>query len=164
MEGILRAAPVQFAVCSFVKDKEALSVFTGVDDNGKAKREAIDLQPLVSAGVLDVVVPDWQVISPLIVVLANGGIRGMGEKISGAIAWNKNWAIATDDRHAQRKFAVLMPHTQIITTLDLLHYWALAENVSNDILRNCIEDIQVRGKYTIAPDNVHYAWVMSIIE
>jgi hypothetical protein len=163
MEEILRAVPVRFAVCSFVKESEALGVFDSMDANGNPLRTPIDLQPLINAGMLEVVIPDWSVLSSHIIVLAKGGIRGMGEKISGAIARDKNWAIATDDRDAQRKLATLMPYIQVITTLDIVRHWAVTENVTPALLRDVIQRIQIHGKYTPAPSHPLYGWVLSVL-
>lgn len=163
MEDILKAAPVRFAVSSFVKEREALGVFVGVDVDGNPKRAPIDLLPLIHAGVLDVIVPNWAVLSPHIVVFAKAGIRGMGEKISGAIAHDKNWAIATDDRDAQRKIARLMPNNQIVTTLELVWHWAMMENVSDDVLRDVLRKIRIRGKAELAKDHPLYNWAIKYI-
>jgi len=162
MGEILQAAPPRFAVCSYVKDTEALGIFTGQITNGKRQRSPIDLEPLVVGGLLEVVTHDWAIHSSHILVLAKAEISGMGEKISGAIALEKNWAIATDDRHAQRKFIGLMPQTQIVTTLDLVRHWADMENISRDVLREVLEKIRVRGNAEPAQDHPQYAWVMSI--
>jgi hypothetical protein len=163
MGDILRAAPVRFAVCSYVKDTEALAVNDGVDTDGNPKQTPVDLQPLVSAGLLEIVVPDWSILSPHIIMLAKGGIRGMGEKISGAIAHNKDWAIATDDRDAQRKLAALMPRTQIVTTLELVRNWADMENVTTDVLREVLSRIQVRGNYIFPPSHQLYGWAFGVL-
>jgi len=163
MGDILRAAPVRFAVCTYVKDKEALAVYDGVDTVGNPKRTPIDLQPLVSAGLLETVVPDWASLSPHILMLANGGIRGMGEKISGAIAHDKDWAIATDDRDAQRKLATLMPRTQVVTTLELVRNWADMENVTTGALREALSRIQVRGNYIFPPSHPLYGWAFGVL-
>lgn len=163
MGAILKAAPVQSVVCSFVKEKEALSVFDGIDSDGKPMRTPIDLDPLTQAGILDIVFPDWSLLSPHIVVLAKGGIRGMGEKISGAIARDKNWAIATDDRDAQRKFSRLMPNNQIVTTLDLVCHWANMENVADDVLREVLSKIRIRGKAELAKDHPLYSWAIKYL-
>lgn len=163
MGDILRAAPVRFAVCSDVKDTEALAVNDGVDTDGNPKRTPVDLQPLVSAGLIEIVVPDWSIISPHIIMLAKGGIRGMGEKISGAIAHNKDWAIATDDRDAQRKLAALMPRTQIVTTLELVRNWADMENVTTDVLREVLSRIQVRGNYIFPSSHQLYGWAFGVL-
>ncbi|MBI1280139.1 MAG: hypothetical protein GC179_18565 [Anaerolineaceae bacterium] len=163
MGDILRAAPVRFAVCSYVKDTESLAVYDGADTDGNPKRTPIELQPLVNAGLLEIVVPDWSILSPHIIMLANGGIRGMGEKISGAIAHDKNWAIATDDRDAQRKLAALMPRTQVVTTLELVRNWADVENITIGVLREVLSRIQVRGNYIFPSSHQLYGWAFGVL-
>lgn len=163
MGAILKAAPVQCAVCSYVREKEALGVFDGINGDGNVIRTPIDLQPLIDTGILNIVIPDWSSLSRHIIVLANGGIRGMGEKISGAIARDKNWAIATDDRDAQRRFARLMPTHQIVTTLDLVHHWADVENIADDLLRDVLMKIRIRGKAELAKDHPLYNWAIKYL-
>lgn len=158
MGAILNAAPVQCAVSSFVKEKEALGVFDGVDGGGNSIRTPINLQPFIDTGILNIVVPDWSRLSPHIVVLAQGGMRGMGEKISGAIARDKNWAIATDDRDAQGRFARLMPTHQVVTTLDFIRHWADIENIADDVLRDVLAKIRTRGKAELAKSHPLYNW------
>jgi hypothetical protein len=118
MGQILQAAPTRFSVCSYVKDHEALGIFNGQIVNGKRQRTPIDLEPLINTGILDVVVHDLAIHSSHILVLAQAGISGMGEKISAAIALEKNWGIVTDDRHAHKKLTVLMPNCSAVEKLD----------------------------------------------
>ncbi|MBE7512729.1 MAG: hypothetical protein HS103_07925 [Anaerolineales bacterium] len=163
MGDILRAAPTRFAVCSHVKDKEALGVFNGQVIDGKRQRNPINLEPLITAGILDVAAHDWNIHANQIIVLSRAGISGMGEKISSAIALEKGWGIVTDDRHAHKKLTVLMPQTQILTTIDLVRHWANVENIGVDVLREVLEKIRIRGNAEPAQDHPHYAWIMSIV-
>lgn len=158
MDAILQAAPVKSVVCSYVKEKEVLGVFDGIDSDGNDIRTPIDLQPLIETGILSIITPDWSIVASHIVLLAQGGMRGMGEKISGAIARDKNWAIATDDRDARRKFARLMPAHQVVTTLDFVHYWAETESVADDVISEVLMKIQVRGKAELAKNHPLYNW------
>jgi hypothetical protein len=112
---------------------------------------------------LEIVIPDWSILAPHIIMLANGGVRGMGEKISGAIANDKDWAIATDDRDAQRKLATLMPGTQVVTTLELVRNWADTENVTAGVLREVLSRIQVRGNYAFPSSHQLYEWAFGLL-
>lgn len=163
MGDILQSAPTRFAVCSHVKDKEALGVFNGQVISGKRQRTPINLEPLISEGILEIAAHDWQIHANQIIVLGRAGISGMGEKISGAIALENNWGIVTDDRHAYQKLTVLMPRTQILTTIDLVRHWADMESVSLDVLRDVLEKIRIGGNAEPAEDHPHYAWVMSVV-
>lgn len=158
MEPMLAVYPLQCVVSSFVADKEALSVFDGFDNAGKPKKETIDLIPLINAGVLEIVYPNWSRHSSYLIELVGGGMRGMGEKISGAMAQEENWAIATDDRNARRIFTALMPNTQLITTLDFVKNWVEVENISNQIVSDILRRIYVKGRYEISQDHPLFSW------
>lgn len=163
MDAILQAAPVKSVVCSYVKEKEALGVFDGIDSDGNDIRTPIDLQPLIETGILSIITPDWSTVASHIVLLAQGGMRGMGEKISGAIARDKNWAIATDDRDARRRFTRLMPAHQVVTTLDFVRHWAETENVTDDVISEILMKIQVRGKAELAKNHPLYNWAIKYL-
>jgi len=108
--------------------------------------------------VLEIVYPNWSRHSSYLIELVGGGMRGMGEKISGAMAQEENWAIATDDRNARRIFTALMPNTQLITTLDFVKNWVEVENISNQIVSDILRRIYVKGRYEISQDHPLFSW------
>ena len=160
MNEILRVAPVQFAVASYVQKREALWVYNGKDTNGSILKQPIDLQRLVEDGLLEIVEPDIEVLSEQMVILASNDIPN-GEMITGAIAYQRNWAIGTDDASASKKFVRLIPHLQIVSTLDLIKHWAIAGEVAQDDIRSVLQKMRSRAKFSVKDGHPHYEWSRS---
>ncbi len=162
MADILQVIPVQCQIASYVKDKEAKTVFDGTDEDGKKRQTPIDLYPMVISGLIRIVEPDLVLLSPKILSFAVEGL-GNGEAISGAIAHQYGWAIGTDEVKATKAFARILPQLQVVTTYELVRYWAVAENISGNVLRDILEKIRIRGKFIPAQNHPLYEWAMRVM-
>ena len=159
MTEIIRSLPARSAVSSFVKEKEALFVQEPSDEIEDRQRTPIELGSLIAAGLLEVCSHNSPSIANNIIVLADAGIRGMGETISAAIALNEGWGIVLDDRSATKKLLARFPHIQTLTTFHLIKYWANEENVKTVVISEVLKNIRIRANYDIARDHPLYAWV-----
>ena len=146
--GILRALPSRCVVCSFVKEREALYIMDCTDNDGTACEAAIDLQPIIDEGLLHVCFHEFPQVTSYVIVMGHTGIRGMGEKISGALALVNNWALATDDLVAASKLRPIMPNNQIVSSLELICYWSETHNVASNIVRQSLQLMQFRARYS----------------
>ncbi|MCB9437334.1 MAG: hypothetical protein H6673_10140 [Anaerolineales bacterium] len=164
MPEIIRSLLARCAVSDYVKEREAQAVYGEPDKNGKRERIPIDWDMLIDEGILEICSINSPSVSNTIIVLASDGIRGMGEKISGAIAFKNDWGIVLDDHSATSKLAARMPHIQMLTTLDLLQYWVNSMTISDEILMAALINLRVRGNY-IVPRNHHlYEWVAVYVD
>ena len=158
---ILRFTPVSFAVSMFVKEREALHVLGAPDSNGQQECIPIDLDSLVSSGLLEAIRNDSHTIASHAIMFSKCGLRGMGEIISAAIAKEHGYGIVLDDKRATVKLEPLLPNVQILTTFDVVRLWAQGNCVSDTILREVLCNIRISGKYHIAKDHPLFNWVTS---
>ena len=81
-----------------------------------------------------------------------------GEAITGAIALNRNWAIATDEAAASAFFEQRTPQLQILSTPELIKYWVDIAIPSPEDVRTALQNVEVKGRYK--PHKTHrlYSW------
>jgi predicted nucleic acid-binding protein len=87
-----------------------------------------------------------------------------GEAATGAIAINRNWAIATDDKKAAKFLSQESPYLQIVSTPEIIKYWSKIANIESSKLSNVLNEIRVKARY--CPDKNHSLkswWEMAII-
>lgn len=84
--------------------------------------EAVDLRPLIAAGVITWCEIEGEVEEDLYVSYALE--LDDGEAMSLAIAQSRNLALATDERKARRLAREHVPQLSIITTAEIIHAWA----------------------------------------
>ena len=104
IEEILNTIPKSVCVAAYVKNEEVLKTYDVSSDT----EEVVDLQSLIDRGVLILVELDLETEADTWVNLAT--VLDDGEAVTGAIAFHRNWAIATDDRAAIRLFEREAPH------------------------------------------------------
>lgn len=159
---ILQAASVRFAICSYVKEKEALHIWDGNDQNRKVGKVAIDLNPMIVAGILEVVQSDLALLANQILLFAESKIQN-GEAISGALASHNNWAIGVDDGNARKKFAELVPQLQLITSFELLRYWVIVKQIPEADVRLILEKIRLKANFIIGKSDPVYQWAITFM-
>lgn len=145
MRSILETMPSDLAVAVYVKENEALSVFSGPNNNVQSSKESIDLQSFIKDGLLFLVDIETDSEANTFINLAEN--LDDGEAITGAIALNRNWSIATDDSVSLKLFGISAPHIALVTTLDIVKYWADIKNPDNDTIRETLLNIRLRGRY-----------------
>ena len=158
MSEIFRGSPVQFSVSRFVKEREARTVLAAPDNNGHQQCIPIHLEDLISDGLINVIDNLSTAVANNVIVLGSSGIKGMGEKISAALAMDRDWGLVLDDKRATAKLEPFLPHIQTLTTFDVLKFWALRHGVSNRTLREVFCNIRIRGNYRIGKDHPHFNW------
>ncbi len=154
MRAVLETIPKSLSVAAYVKDHEVLSVYSGPIDNVHVTSELIDLQPLIDEELLLLVDIETEAEENTYINLAEG--LDDGEAVTGAIAINRNWAIATDDSASVRLFQRRASHIALISTLDLVKYWVDTAKPDGDIIREALLNIRVRGRYE--PHRKHPLW------
>ncbi len=155
IEAILQSIPQSITVAAYVFDKEALWIKEII--NGKPVRKPILLRPLVNSGLLTLVTISGEAESNLHVLLS-GKIRDEGESQTGAIAINRDWAIALDDRKARRVIHETSNNVELVYSLQLVKHWAEVEKVDSEILRIALEAIRKRATYAPRKMNPLYQW------
>lgn len=159
MPEIIDCLPVRFSVSQYVKEWEAVSVLEAPDSNGDQQCIPIELGDIVSSGVLEIFSDDSPSVANGVIELARAGVRGMGEKLCAAIALATGCGIVLDDKVATTKLQHMMPQIQMLTTFDLVKFWACHENICEPVIREALRNIRIRGNFRIAEWHPLYAWV-----
>jgi hypothetical protein len=162
MEEILRAYPAKFFVSKYVKEKEAQTIVC-VDTDENQKDVPIDLTNLIEDKHVEVVDMDLLAMNQMI-ILAHQGLRGMGEKITASIAFLHNWGVATDDKHVIKTLGKLAPHIPIVTTLDLVCYWAEITNIRSEVLKDVLYQIRLYANYAPSPNHPKYSRLQKLLD
>jgi predicted nucleic acid-binding protein len=158
---ILETIPKSLSVAAYVKDHEVLKIYSGPIDSVQESYELIDLQPFIEDNLLILVDIETDVEAETYINLA--ARLDDGEAITGAIALNRNWAIATDDSASVRLFQSNAPDTPIVSTLDLVKYWVDTNEPNEDIIRAALLNIRVRGRYEPHRNHPLNEWWQSFI-
>lgn len=145
MRAVLEVIPKSISVATYVKDYEVLSIYSGPIENVQEKHELIDLQPFIDENLLVLADIETEVEANTYINFAQK--LDDGEAITGAIAINRNWAIATDDSKSIKIFQSTASQIALVSTLDLVKYWVDNEKPKDDIIRNTLLNLRVRGKY-----------------
>ncbi|MBL7161567.1 MAG: hypothetical protein ISS57_03100 [Anaerolineales bacterium] len=148
---ILETIPNSISVAAYVRDYEALRIYSGPIKNVQESSETIDLQPFIDDGLLLVVDIETEVEANTYINLA--ARLDDGEAITGAIALNRNWAIATDDSAAAKLLQNESPDIVLVSTLDLVKYRVDTNKPDEDTVRETLLNIRVRGRYE--PSRTH---------
>lgn len=156
LRSIIAALPINVAVTHYVHVDEVLWEYAGPDDNVAQTKQPINLQPLIDQGYLQVV--DTESEAEALMLVNYAALMDDGEAITAAIAAHRNWAVAVDDRKARRVIAEHSPHIQILSTLDLVRYWAEILPCTQVELAQVLQQIRVRGKYIPHANHPQFDW------
>jgi hypothetical protein len=141
---ILQVLPMRFVVAE-AASKESLFVYQGGQGPDAHTREAVDLAPAFSVGLLTLVNIETE--AEGLDFLAFAAELDDGEAMSCAIAKHRGYAIATDDRKASSVIQRVAPHIQLVTTTSLVRQWAETAELEPPRLREVLTDIRQRGRF-----------------
>lgn len=163
MEEIISSIAETIAVAVYVMKVEALSVYRESKKLSADDREVIDLQPLIDKGLL--FVADLESDEEMLAFIEFSAKRlDDGEAATMAIASNRNWAVATDDRSAQRIFHEEHDQIQLISTPELIKHWQDNVKPDQNALRYTILNIENRANYLVGRRHSLYQWWQSCKE
>lgn len=149
IEEILGANVGPFLVAEAVL-RESLYIQAVVD--GVREKEPIDLEPLVTGGVVAPIAPDTEEEFQTLIDLSRQ--LDDGEAMTCAIALHRGYRIATDEKKTIKLVGDRIP---IVGTLDLLRAWADVTSVPPATLRDVFMALAERA-YIPGTDHLHRAW------
>ena len=144
IEAILRAVPPRFAAAEAAA-AEVLYVRRGGGGQDTDKREHVALQPLICAGLLDILRLETEVEKASFVRFAVE--LDDGEAMTCALAMHRQAAVATDDRKAIRVLNSVATHVRVHTTVSLLKWWAEIEQPAEATLKRALTDVRERASF-----------------
>ncbi|MSP14509.1 MAG: hypothetical protein EXR62_16335 [Chloroflexi bacterium] len=161
MEQILQTIPARFAVAEMAA-AEALYVRRGGDGEDADAKEAIDLQPLIRAGWLQVL--PWGNDQEKATFVIFAAELDDGEAMTCALAFHREAIVATDDRKTRRVLQARAPHIPVVTTTELVKQWADLRTTTQPFLRQVWVDIRDRARFVPGRADPWYAWWDNILQ
>jgi hypothetical protein len=158
---ILRSLPMSCAVATAAAG-ESLWVERGGAGADAHERDPVDLQPLTDAGLQNILSIDSDRERAAYVIFA--GSLDDGEAMTCAVAAERSYAVACDDRRVANFLQRLAPHVQVVTTPWLVKQWADTEHIANDRLRGALIDIRQRARYAPGRHDPLCAWWEAVID
>ncbi|HLJ35892.1 MAG TPA: hypothetical protein VKU38_19700 [Ktedonobacteraceae bacterium] len=155
MDSILRSITSSVTVAAYVRDEEAIRIYSGADEQTK-KYELIDLEPFIACNLLTIVSPETETENNTFLNFA--ATLGGGEAITGAIALHRNWSIGSDDRKAIAFFARNVPHLQLISTLELIKHWVDTSDVPFSLVQEALYNMRTRARYAPIANHKLFGW------
>jgi len=156
MEDILQSAPCKFVIADYVKDKEIIG-YIKIYNEGELTQKQINLQPIIDKNLLAVVSIRSETESIDYINFCYEFLEN-GEAITGAIAKNRNWGIATDDTKCIDILNKNVPHVQIFTTPHLIKNWYEIRRPSTFEIKTTLKNIQCGGRYRPGPKHPLHRW------
>lgn len=161
MAEILNALPERFAVVDHVVT-ESLYIRRSGEPDDEDGTEQVALQPLIDAGLLEVLHVETDDEAASFVAFA--AELDDGEAMTCALALHRNAIVATDDRKARRICSSLTPPLPVRTTATMIHVWANARQISAEVLRQILSDVRERARFAPGRHDPLHAWWHSVLE
>lgn len=139
MQEVLGALSVQVAIVDLVHI-ESYSVHSSSEEDASG-REAINLSSLTEPGLIEVISATVEELS-LFIDLSVG--LDDGEAMTAALAIQRGFSVATDDKAAIRALAGRVP---VFSTLELVKLWADQHRIAAELLQDALTNLRVRGSY-----------------
>ena len=151
---ILKSIPTQVVVTKVVRDKELITLQSLKDEENAG---AIQFEKAIAQGLILVVDFESELEEETFVNYAFE-LGDDGESATFAIAINRGWAIATDDKKATSFFQREAPHLQILSTLEIIKNWSEETNLFPTELRTVLFAIQTEGRYRPHKNHSLLSW------
>lgn len=140
---ILESIPAQVVVTEVVRERELLTLQRLRDESNE---DVSQFETAIEKGLLSVIDFNSEIEEETFVNYVFE-LGDDGESATGAIAFHRDWAIATDDKKAISFFERESPHLQILSTLAIVKNWSEQEKLSSATLRSILSAIRTRGRY-----------------
>lgn len=155
VEAILRASGFSWQLPSAVQGEVQYVRQHDPAQPGKLVKMAADLSGLVSSGVLTVCDPQNQQELDRFIHYATL-FRSDGESMCLALAEQRGWVVATDDRRAIR--VAQQAGLTVVSCPQLLKAWADPAAPDQATLFRVLQDIQVLAQFKPTPTMPEYQW------
>ncbi len=151
MRGLLGAGLHQYIVAErvvseslYVRNLPSTEIDAGVREE-QEEREAVNLEPFLAEHLLSVITAETDEEATIFVQFATQ--LDDGEAMTCALASARGFAVATDDRKAQRLLQELVPAVRVYSTPMLLKEWAEQTAPDAATLAQVIRDIHERARF-----------------
>jgi hypothetical protein len=154
-EAILRASGFTWQLPSAVQGEVQFRRQHDPAQPGKTINVPVDLSGMIASGLLTVCSPQSQQELDQFTQYATI-FRSDGEAMCLALAQERKWAVATDDRRAIR--VSQQAGLTVVSCPQLVKAWAVAAGPDQAALNKVLQDIQVLAQFTPNPTMPEYRW------
>jgi predicted nucleic acid-binding protein len=139
--------------------QESQHVHRGGNGEDRSELDPIDLDPLISAGAIQVLTSEDD--AELMTFIDLTRELDDGEAMTAAVAIHRSGIVVTDDRKAARLLSENSVSHQ--STLDLCKVWAETATETQESMRTALIAIRERGRYEPPRNHPLRAWWESIL-
>ena len=161
LRDIAIALPDQYWVADSVAAREALFVWRRSRTDGKEVQEPVVPTSFSEEGLIQLMRLKKPVEEATFVALA--AELDDGEAVTGALAFHGGCAVATDDRKARRVSGQLSPPVELVSTLEILKWWAEGSRIYGDELSAALAEMQSSASYIPGARHPLYEWWLSVV-
>lgn len=140
---ILKSIPAQVVVTEVVRSQELLTL-KRVEENLEGDRTTFE--EAINKGLIaieDFSSPEEE--EAFINYVFE--LKDDGESATFAIAANRSWAVATDDKKATSFFKREFPKLQLLSSLEILRNYAAEAQLAPAELKNLLQGVRKKGRY-----------------
>ncbi|MBE2222762.1 MAG: hypothetical protein IAF02_14550 [Anaerolineae bacterium] len=160
IDEVLSSITESLAVAVYVMKYEALAIYKESKQSTPNAKEAIQLQPLIEKNLLSVADLETHAEKASFLSFSEHRLDD-GEAATMAIACERNWAVATDDRLAIRIFNSQYEHLPIISTPEIMNHWHKHGQPESQVLCQALIDIESRANFLLGRHHPFYEWWQS---
>jgi predicted nucleic acid-binding protein len=159
---ILEAIPAQVVVTEVVRAQELKTLQRlGSEEN----EGAIYFEKAVKKGLISIVDFESEAEAETFINYTSQ-MRDEGESATFAIAFHREWSVATDDKRAISFLKKEAPHIQIGSTLEAIlrrrgsanEHWAKTTNIDSATLKAALSAIRVKARYQPPRNHPLLSW------
>ena len=161
LRAISATIDVQLHVADYVLEQEAIYTWLPDATSGQDEPVLVDVSPLIEDGLLHVT--GLESINEQATFVELAALVDDGEAVTGALAFHRGCAIATDDRKARRVFGERIPSVQMVSTLDLLKQWADLGRITDTDLRTAMIAMRSGASYIPSRRDSLFEWWAEIV-
>jgi predicted nucleic acid-binding protein len=152
-EDILNGCGIEFKVCpDVIREVKVLR------DRETGEEQAIDLEPFITAGLLELIEPHTDLEFELLIDYAALLGAGDGEAMCFALAESRGHTVAIDDEKAIRRAKKRNPNFETIGTLEILILWQERNGMADERMGQLLQAIFRFARFRPAVSHPHYAW------
>lgn len=154
LAGILESIPAQVVVTEVVKSQELLTLKRVEESLGSG---SITFEEAINKGLVTIEDFDSEAEAEAFINYASE-LKDEGESATFAIAVNRNWAVATDDKKATSFFKRESPQLQLLSSLEILKNYADKAKLPPAKLKALLQGVRTRGRYLPSQNHPLITW------
>ena len=151
---IVEAIPAQIVVTEVVRSQELKTLQVLENEESKG---AIYFEKAVKESIISIVDFESEAEAETFINYT-AQMKDEGESATFAIAFHREWSVATDDKRAISFFKKEAPHIQIISTLEAIEHWSESSNIDSAILKAALIAIRVKARYQPPRNHPLLSW------